>query len=74
MKHRQFNLSFLRSRYGSLAMMFLFVVLATSMVAGGALAQWNLDTIDNSGDVGKYADIAYDSNGYPHVAYFFILL
>ena len=33
-------------------------------------AQWNIQTVDNSNDVGKWSDIAYDSHGYPHIVYF----
>ncbi len=33
-------------------------------------AQWNIQTIDNSGDVGQYNDIAYDSQGNPHIVYY----
>jgi len=32
-------------------------------------AQWNQQTIDNSADVGKSSDIAYDDQGYPHIVY-----
>jgi hypothetical protein len=32
-------------------------------------AQWNQQTIDNSADVGKSSDIAYDNQGYPHIVY-----
>ena len=35
-----------------------------------SFAQWNKQTVDNSGDAGKWSDIAYDSQGYPHIVYF----
>lgn len=35
------------------------------------LAQdWNIQTVDNSGDVGKWCEVAYDNQNYPHIAYF----
>ena len=45
--------------------LFIFFVLTNF-----AFAQWNTQTVDNSGDVGKWSDIAYDSQGYPHIVYF----
>lgn len=50
----------------------LFVSLsALILLSFSALfAQWNIQTVDNSGDVGKWSDIAYDSHGYPHIVYF----
>jgi hypothetical protein len=35
-----------------------------------ARSQWNITTVDNSGDVGLFSDIAYDSQGYPHIVYY----
>ena len=39
--------------------------------ASGLFAQdWNIQTVDNSGDVGKWCEVAYDDQGYPHIAYY----
>ncbi len=49
----------------------LFIVLITVVSFFSlSFAQWNIQTVDNSGDVGKWSDIAYDSQGYPHIVYF----
>ncbi|MCD4731653.1 MAG: hypothetical protein K8R74_13695 [Bacteroidales bacterium] len=35
-----------------------------------SFGQWNISTVDNTGDAGKYSDIAYDSQGNPHITYY----
>lgn len=48
----------------------LTIILTICILMGLSFAQWNTQTVDNSGDVGKWSDIAYDSQGYPHIVYF----
>ena len=36
----------------------------------GISQTWNIQTVDNSGDVGHWSDVAYDSQGYPHICYY----
>jgi len=43
----------------------LVVILIPSLLS----AQWNIQTVDNSGDVGQWSDIAHDSKGMPHIVY-----
>ena len=45
--------------------MLITLLVLTSMLS----AQWNIQTIDNSGDAGTKNDIAYDAQGYPHVVW-----
>jgi len=40
------------------------------LVASSLSAQWNTDIIDTSPTSAQPSDIAYDSNGYPHIVYF----
>ncbi len=42
---------------------------ALILVAPLALAQWETQTVDNSGNVGTGTSIAYDSQGNPHIVY-----
>ena len=42
-------------------------LLATTVYASDG---WNIQTVDNSGNTGYYSSLAYDSNGYPHIAYY----
>ena len=44
--------------------------LFTFVFVSNVFAQWNIQTVDNSGDTGKWSDIAYDSQGYPHIVYY----
>jgi len=39
-------------------------------ITSSSIAQWNIDLVDNSGQVGEYSSIDYDSSGYPHIAYY----
>ena len=54
--------------------MFRGVVLVATLLVlifgSTALAQWQTQTVDNSGDVGKWSSMAYDSNGFPHIVYY----
>ena len=43
--------------------------LAGPWLAGSALAGWDIETVDSTGDVGTYTSIALDANGYPHISY-----
>lgn len=47
----------------------IFVVVLIFCVAFAAQAQWNIQTIDNSGNAGTRTDIAYDQDGNPHVVW-----
>lgn len=44
-----------------------FVLLAITVLP--LRAQWNQQTVDNSQDVGRYSDIAYDNEGNAHIVY-----
>lgn len=48
----------------------ILVFAALLLAATPVMAEWNFQTVDNSGDVGLWSSIAYDSQGYPHIAYF----
>jgi hypothetical protein len=53
-------------KYLKLSLAILSLLLCPSFV----LAQWNIQTVDNSGETGLYSSIATDSHGYPHIAYY----
>jgi hypothetical protein len=53
-------------KYLKLSLAILSLLLCPSSV----LAQWNIQTVDNSGETGLYSSIASDSHGYPHIAYY----
>lgn len=44
-------------------------VFTAILIAGTAFGQWNIQIVDNSGDAGTHADIAYDTQGFPHIVY-----
>lgn len=48
----------------------LISLLVSFVFSSISFAQWNTQTVDNSGDAGKWSDIAYDSQGYPHIVYY----
>lgn len=48
---------------------FVSLMTAVFLLAVAAQAQWNIQTIDNSGNAGSGTDIAYDASGNPHVVY-----
>ena len=33
-------------------------------------AGWHIETVDSKGNVGQYASVALDADGYPHISYF----
>jgi hypothetical protein len=47
----------------------MVAVIASILLASSAWAQWNIQTVDNSGNTGQNTAVAYDSQGYPHIGY-----
>ena len=47
----------------------IVVAIASILLASSAWAQWNVQTVDNSGNTGAKTSIAYDAQGYPHIGY-----
>lgn len=48
----------------------LFLVLLAFLGISTVSAAWNIQTIDNSGNVGEYTSLALDLSGYPHISYY----
>jgi len=42
----------------------------TLIRAGQAAFGWHIETVDSTGDVGKYTSLALDSAGHPHISYY----
>ena len=47
----------------------IVVTIVSILLASSAWAQWNVQTVDNSGNTGQKTSIAYDAQGYPHIGY-----
>ncbi len=47
----------------------IVLTIAGILLASSAWAQWNVQTVDNSGNTGQKTSIAYDAQGYPHIGY-----
>jgi hypothetical protein len=44
-------------------------LLASPWLAGPALADWNIQTVDSTGNLGQNTSIALDADGKPHISY-----
>lgn len=47
----------------------IFIQLLLVTITLNIQAQWNIQTVTNTGDAGAHSDIAVDSDGYPHIAF-----
>jgi len=45
------------------------IILLFLICSISALCQWNIDVVNNSGNVGLYSSIDFDSTGNPHIVY-----
>jgi outer membrane protein assembly factor BamB len=70
-QHDTAGFHFLRAALAAL----LLAVLLFPRHPGGSPARaaepvWNIQTVDSAGDVGKYASLAFDPQGYPAISYY----
>ncbi len=47
-----------------------FLFLVFSFCAPGLVAQWNIETVDSAGDVGRFSSMEVDASGRSHICYF----
>lgn len=48
---------------------FTIILTILSLYGSNCVAQWNIHTVDNTGDAGIYSNIDYDNEGNPHIVY-----